>query len=215
MEMNTFNIDDGYPEACVRALGKGFLREEQYASLIACSNLAEFKLVLDETDYGKYIIQNDGAPLDVNQLKRNMYRKLRDEIEYLMGQASSPLAQFLEKMMHCYQIENVVSFISGVKNNQDPAITIASMNPLGEFAGLKSVSSFASEDFVTLFYDILIDLPVGDYFRKFIDSIISYIGNDAQGGSREERVTVEDISQMINDYSSSDIKVFLKKIWLS
>jgi len=78
------------------------------------------------------------------------------------------------------------------------------------------VSSFASEDFVTLFQDILIDLPVGDYFRKFIDSIISYIGNDNQGGgqAREDRVTVEDISQMINDYSSSDIKVFLKKIWL-
>ena len=28
MEMNTFNITDGYPEACVRALSKGFLREE-------------------------------------------------------------------------------------------------------------------------------------------------------------------------------------------
>ena len=89
------------------------------------------------------------------------------------------------------------------------------MNPLGEFAGLKSVGSFASEDFVTLFQDILIDLPVGDYFRKFIDSIISYIGNDQGGAAREDRVTVEDISQMINDYSSSDIKVFLKKIWLS
>lgn len=90
------------------------------------------------------------------------------------------------------------------------------MNPLGEFQGLKSVSSFASEDFVTLFQDILIDLPVGDYFRKFIDSIISYIGadNDAAGG-KESNVTVEDISQMINDYSSSDIKVFLKKIWLA
>jgi len=85
MEMNSFNINDGYAEACVRALGKGFLREENYNSLIACNNLAEFKLVLDETDYGKYIIQTDGAPLDVNQLKRNMYRKLRDEIEYLMG----------------------------------------------------------------------------------------------------------------------------------
>lgn len=120
-------------------------------------------------------------------------------------------------MMHCYQIENVVSFISGVKNSQDPAITKASMNPLGEFQGLKSVSSFASEDFVSLFQDILIDLPVGEYFRKFIDSIISFIGqNDGRegGAGKEERVSVDEISQMINDYSSSDIKVFLKKIWL-
>jgi hypothetical protein len=61
----------------------------------------------------------------------------------------------------------------------------------------------------------LIDLPIGDYFRKFIDSIISF-GND-QGGAgsgKDAGITVEDISHMINDYSSSDIKVFLKKIWL-
>jgi len=90
------------------------------------------------------------------------------------------------------------------------------MNPLGEFQGLKSVSSFASEDFVSLFQEILIDLPIGDYFRKFIDSIIAF-GND-QGGAgsgKDSSVTVEDISAMINDYSSSDIKVFLKKIWLA
>jgi hypothetical protein len=36
-------------------------------------------------------------------------------------------------MMHCYQIENVVSVISGAKNGQNIAITRASMNPLGEF----------------------------------------------------------------------------------
>lgn len=58
---------------------------------------------------------------------------------------------------------------------------------------------------------------MGEYFRKFIDSIISFIAQgegDKPGGGKEERVSIEDISQMINDYSSSDIKVFLKKIWL-
>jgi vacuolar-type H+-ATPase subunit C/Vma6 len=33
-----------------------FLREEQYSALVGASNLAEFKVCLDETDYGKYII---------------------------------------------------------------------------------------------------------------------------------------------------------------
>jgi vacuolar-type H+-ATPase subunit C/Vma6 len=82
---------------------------------------------------------------------------------------------------------------------------------------MKSVSSFASEDFVNLFQEILIDLPVGEYFRKFIDSIVEHIGSDdAHGEVRGgDRVTVEEISNMINDYSSSDIKVFLKKIWLA
>jgi len=102
MEMNSFNIDDGYPEAVVRALSDGLLREDQYAQLVACNNLAEFKQVLDETDYGKYIISHDGGPVDVIQLKKQMYTKLRDEMEYIMGQASNPLAQFIEKMMHNY-----------------------------------------------------------------------------------------------------------------
>lgn len=127
------NIQDGYSEACIRALQRGFLREEQYNSLVACGNIQEFKIVLDETDYGKYIVYQDGANLDVNELKRNLYMKLRDEIEYTLGQATYPLSGFMSQMMHYYQIENVVSFISGVKNNQDPAITKASMNPLGEF----------------------------------------------------------------------------------
>jgi len=117
MEMLYQNIDDGYPEAVCRALSKGLLREDQYNSLIACSNLAEFKLILDETDYGKYIIMKDGGPIDVNILKRKLYQKLRDEIEYMMANATAPLSLFLAKMMHSYQIENVVSFISGVKNN--------------------------------------------------------------------------------------------------
>jgi vacuolar-type H+-ATPase subunit C/Vma6 len=61
LEMNSYNIDDGFPEAAVRALSKSFLREQDYANLVNCNNLAEFKLQLDETDYAKYIIQSDGG----------------------------------------------------------------------------------------------------------------------------------------------------------
>lgn len=91
------------------------------------------------------------------------------------------------------------------------------MNPLGEFQGLKSVGSFASEDFVVLFQEILIDLPVGEYFRKFIDGIIENLGQGEGGEERgAERVSIEQVSQMLDQdrHSSSEIKVFLKKIWL-
>jgi vacuolar-type H+-ATPase subunit C/Vma6 len=196
-------------------LSKGFLREDQYNALVACNTLEEFKLVLDETDYAKYIIMNDGGKLDSIELKQRLYQKLRDEMEYIMGNATDGLSQFLQQMMHIYQIENVIAFISGVKNNQDPGITKKALNPLGEFNGLKSVSSFASDDFVSLFQEILIDLPVGDYFRKFIDAITDHLkqegGNDNRGN---ERITVDEITQMINDNSASEIKMMLKKIWL-
>jgi len=214
LEMMSMNVEDGYSEACIRALSKGFLREEHYQTLVACNSLDEFKLVLDETDYGKYLIVNDGGKLDSIELKQRLYLKLRDEIEYIMGNATGKLAQFLQIMMHYYQIENVIAFISGVKNNQDPGITKKALNPLGEFNGLKSVSSFAADDFVSLFQDILIDLPVGEYFRKFIDAITDHIKAEQGADKAQERITVDEITQMINDNSASEIKVMLKKIWL-
>jgi len=54
LEMMTFNFDDAYSEAVCRSLRKGFLRDEQYNQLKSCSNLNEFKLVLEDTDYGPY-----------------------------------------------------------------------------------------------------------------------------------------------------------------
>jgi hypothetical protein len=56
------------------------------------------------------------------------------------------------------------------------------MNPLGEFSGLKTVDCFKDDDFVNLFQNILIDLPVGEYFRKFIESIVAYIAAQNEAG---------------------------------
>ena len=96
--------------------------------------------------------------------------KLRDEIEYLMGQAPEPLGTFLEMMMHSYQIENVISFIySAVEerkggSNKAPQ---SSHNPLGQFEGMKSVQALIKDfgdsevDLGSIFSSILIDLPVG------------------------------------------------------
>ena len=56
-------------------------------------------------------IQMPDGKIEVNQLKRRMQAKLRDEIEYIMGNASSGLQAFLQQMMHQYQIENIVIII--------------------------------------------------------------------------------------------------------
>lgn len=131
--MNSFNVDDGFAEAACRALFKGLLTSDDYERLKSCNNIQDFKMTLDDTDYHEYLVNPDGGALDVNWLKKRLYQKLKDEIIYLKGQASHPLSAFLDKMMHQYQIENVVSIIMGAKHNQDPAITKSSLNPLGEF----------------------------------------------------------------------------------
>jgi hypothetical protein len=43
-----------------------------------------------------------GDNLDPNEIKRRLQTKLRDEIEFLMGNAPEPLGTFLEMMLHNY-----------------------------------------------------------------------------------------------------------------
>ena len=83
--MNTFNFDDGYPEAVCRALSKSFITKDKYEEFVQASDLNEFKVLLEDTDYGKYINKIDDAKIDPIDIKRAMYEKLRDEIEYMMG----------------------------------------------------------------------------------------------------------------------------------
>ena len=86
LEMCGFNMDDGYPEAICRSLRKGFLKEENYIQLKSCSNLNEFKLVLEDTDYGAYIV-NEANPIEIVVLKKRMKEKLMAEIQHMIGQS--------------------------------------------------------------------------------------------------------------------------------
>jgi len=91
LEMMTFNYDDGYCESIVRALGKGLLRKDEYEALCHCNNIEEFRLQMEETDYKAYLVQEEAGQLDSTWLKKKLYTKLRDELQYIMGQASQPL----------------------------------------------------------------------------------------------------------------------------
>lgn len=92
----TENFNDGYVEAVVRSLSQSLFKNEYYETLLSCSNIGEFMLMLEDTDYKPYLISVDGNPVrEVNDIKKRLYLKLRDEIEYIMGQASEPLGTFL------------------------------------------------------------------------------------------------------------------------
>lgn len=52
------NITDGYSEALLRSLRKGILDDQFYLQLKSTSNISEFKLVLEDSDYGADIFFN-------------------------------------------------------------------------------------------------------------------------------------------------------------
>ena len=207
--MTSFGIDDAYVEAICRSLRKGFLKEENYIQLKSCSNLNEFKLVMEDTDYGSYIV-NEASPIETAVLKKRCKEKLMAEIQYMIGQTTWPLTEFMQRMLHVYQIENVVGMIEGLKNRQPLEVLLKSLDPLGYFPELKNIKTVDNEDYAALYQTVLIDLPIGDYFRKFLDNCVSNIDN--LGSLKKDAGFISDL---MKDYKPEKIKNMLKKIWLA
>ena len=44
-------------------------------------------------------------------------------------------------------------------------------DPLGKFPELKNVQPVDGEDYASLYQQVLVDLPVGVYFRKFLNEV--------------------------------------------
>jgi len=141
LEAAYVNMDDGFVEAMLRSLRKGFLDDNYYSQLKQTSNINEFKLVLEDTDYGAAIFDNqdNNADFEVALLRRQMKQKLADELAFMRSQAVYPLSAFLEKMLHGYQIDNVVFIIEGLKSNRSLEELMRTADPLGMFSELKNI----------------------------------------------------------------------------
>lgn len=169
-EMFSYNVDNAYPESLVRALRKGMLSQQNYESLRTVSNAAEFKLALEDTDYGNDIFagQEAGA-FESQSLRRSMKEKLHKEIVHLIANSVYPLNAFLTQMLHGFQIDNVVYMIEGLKSGRQPQELLKMADPLGFFEELKTVQPVEGDDYLNLYQNVLIDLPIGIYFRKFLE----------------------------------------------
>ena len=66
MEMLSHNFDNALPEAILRSFRKGFLSEMEYQQLKQTSNISEFKLVMEDTDYGSDLfLAQEGQEFEV------------------------------------------------------------------------------------------------------------------------------------------------------
>ncbi len=131
-----------------------------------------------------------------------------NEIQHMIAQSTQPLTGFLQRMLHGYQIENVVGVIEGVKNDQPLELLLRGLDPLGYFPELKNIRTVEGDDYATLYQQVLVDLPIGSYFRKFLDSCVSSMGIE---GKKDAKF----ISDMMKDYKAEKIKNMLKKIWIT
>mgnify|MGYP000852346475 CR=1 FL=1 len=125
-----------------------------------------------------------------------MKEKLMEQIEFLSGQAVYPLSHFLKMMLHGYQIDNVVFMIEGLKSNRPMEELIRIADPLGRFPELKNIMPIEGEDYASLYQNVLIDLPVGVYFRKFLNEVTGAAQTD-----ETVEIDTKFISEAMADYS--------------
>ena len=203
MELLGYNMDDGFPDAIIKGLRASFLSEDQYSALRNSTNMADFKMALEETDYAAYVV-NEANPMEVSTLRTKLKQKLKDELDYVHNQAVSPLTDFIQRILHSYQIDNIVNIIEGLKNNIDLATLLKHADPLGYFDELKTIRTSDTDDYTSLYETVLIDLPVGQYFLRFLDKLM--VANNQRDSSM--------IPTILKDYTPERIKNLLKKIWI-
>jgi len=209
-EMFSYNVDNAYPESLVRALRKGMLSQQNYESLRTVSNAAEFKLALEDTDYGNDIFAGQEAGgFESQSLRRSMKEKLHKEIVHLIANSVYPLNAFLTQMLHGFQIDNVVYMIEGLKSGRQPQELLKMADPLGFFEELKTVQPVEGDDYLNLYQNVLIDLPIGIYFRKFLEQEMQSVGQD-----ENQEQNLHTIVEVMQDYSLDQIQLRVRKIWL-
>lgn len=194
----TLNISDGYVEGLLRSLRKGILDENVYNNLKTASNINDFKQLIEETDYGSdvFTVGADASDFEVTSLRKAMKERLMGEFDFLKAQAVYPLNQFLSMMLHGYQIDNVVFIIEGLKTGRNLEELLKTADPLGRFPELKNIQPIEGDDYASLYQNVLIDLPIGSYFRKFLDEVTA-----AAQADEGNEIDTKFISEAMADYS--------------
>jgi V-type H+-transporting ATPase subunit d len=204
MELLTFNIDDGFPEALIRGLRGSFIRKDEYDAIKDCGNLSDVRMVLEETDYLPFL-QSEPTPTPTAVIRNKMKEKLAREFEFIKSNATPELYNFLEKVSHRFMIDNVVNMIEVIKNKDVKRLKIAP-DPLGYFRGMEDILRFDGEDIAELYQIVLIDTPVGDYFNRLLEDLIN-------AGAMQNR-SIDDVQRQFAEITPEILRISLRKMWL-
>lgn len=131
-----------------------------------------------------------------------MKQKLHSEIVHLIGNSTYPLNAFLTQMLHGHQIDNVVYMIEGLKSGRGVEELLLSADPLGNFEELKTCQPVEGDDYASIYQNVLIDLPIGIYFRKFLEEEMKSMGVD---DNQDKNAYLNRIGDVMADLSLDQI----------
>ena len=74
--------------------------------------------------------------------------------------------------------------IEGLKSNRSLEELMRTADPLGRFPELNNIQPIEGDDYASLYQNVLVDLPVGVYFRKFLNEV-------TEGAMTDENVEID------------------------
>ncbi|CDU19948.1 hypothetical protein YYC_00657 [Plasmodium yoelii 17X] len=200
MELCFYNSKNGYLEAFLRGLRSSFLTPDEYKKLTEVDTLDDFKSVLEDTDYGSFMM-DEPSPIAVTTIAQKCKEKMAHEFNYIRAQAEEPLRTFLDYIAKEKMIDNVISLIQGTLNKKNPEELLSRVDPLGYFPQMKAITSMdvqnSHDDVLKI---LLIETPIGTYFDKYISTNSSNEKNN--------------MSTILNDMDIEILRNTLKKAWL-
>lgn len=217
LEATSINMDHGFVEAMLRSLRKNILEDNAYQQLKQTSNIQEFRMQLEDSGNFQGIFdnqnkENSAGEFEVGLLRQALKEKLHTELMHLESQAVFPLNEFIQRMLHGYQIDNVVSIIEGLKNGRSYEEMMSTADPLGMFKELQNIKIVEGDtDYANLYTNVLIDLPVGVYFRKFLNEIAESVKAADDNAEFDSKY----ISQLLKNESLQNLQLRVRKIWLN
>ena len=93
-------------------------------------------------------------------------------------------------------------------------LLLKGLDPLGYFPELKNIRTVEGDDYATLYQQVLVDLPIGRYFRKFLDTCVAVMQGGGEGDVKGAKKDSKFISDLMKDFKAEKIKNLLKKIWI-
>lgn len=201
MELCTFSIENGFPEAVCRGQKLVLLKDVHYEALKQFTNLQDFKSYLeDECDYAGVWDNANVQTINDTTIRRGLETRLSEEYDYFEKNCVGDLNKFLWYLRVPYMIDNTVSMIEGIRNHRREQDLEANLHPLGLYPELRNLKS-EKEDPNIQYETVLVESPLSEYFLRLLE------------GSKD-LTKMEQIGGFFQDKHAEVLRSMLKKYWI-
>lgn len=213
-DMTTFNMLHGFAEGMLRGLRSGFLLDSEYNHLSQCETLEDFKMNLQETDYGQ-LLANEPV-ITPKIVEQKLVEKLVAEFSYIRANSVEPLSTFMDYISIEFMIENVMLLLRGSLSGRNVNELMKQCHPLGMFKEsiMRNIPNFEASPrgYAELYEIVLVDTPIGPYFQQYLDMTAGNVKAASDVRNILEEVQMEILKNSLMKLYLEDFAAFAESL---